>query len=202
MKTLCLLIAFLLAGWVAPANAQTTQPAPAGWETTVQAVAKGLTSAGDNDAYQRLLANECIVRSFGTHAKQLDDVIAHTDGAMLLMAKAYLYPGAPIAADIGAAISDSEVTDEVKKLLVPTDADATARANTIASQWAQSALGLGKSEPFAVLVYYIRDVTRVESPDERILFVMLKGRKDRSGAYLVSQIIYGDSQQAALAAAR
>jgi len=200
MKTLCLLIAFLLAGWAAPVSAQTTQPAPAGWEKTVQAVAKGMT--GDSDAYQRLLANECIVRSFGTHAKQLDDVIAHTDGAQLLMAKAYVYPGAAIAAEIGTAISDSEVTDEVKKLLVPSDGDATARANTSAMQWAQSALGLANREPFAVLVYYIRDVTRVESPDERILFVMLKGRKDRDGAFLVTQIIYGDSQQAALAAAR
>jgi len=195
-----LLILLLLAGGVSQACAQTTQPAPAAWEQTVQTVAKSL-AAGDECAAQTTA--DCFIRSFDSAStRHLPDVAAHTSGTTLLMAKAYLYPGAPIAADIGAAISDSEVTDEVKKLLVPTDADATARANTIASQWAQSALGLGKSEPFAVLVYYIRDVTRVESPDERILFVMLKGRKDRGGSYLVTQIIYGDSQQAALAAAR
>ena len=55
---------------------------------------------------------------------------------------------------------------------------------------------------FAVLVYFIDDPNRVESPDGQVLFVLLKGRKDAGGSFAVTQIVYGDSQQAAMTAIR
>src|SRR5947207_3160281 len=121
MKTLCLLILFLLAGWIAPANAQTTRPAPAAWDQVVQAVAKSLTVAGDEA--KDYLSDDCSVRSFELSSKQLADVAAHSEGATLLLAKAYVSPGGAIAGDIGAAVNDSLVSDDVKKLLVPAEGD-------------------------------------------------------------------------------
>ena len=54
----------------------------------------------------------------------------------------------------------------------------------------------------ATLVFFTGNVTHTETPGGQILFVLLKGRRDSSGSYLVTQIVYGDSQQAAIVAAR
>src|SRR4051812_20739806 len=105
----------LLLSIASPALAQTTQPAPAAWVQTVQSFAKGLDS---NDAHGVLTA-DCVIRSFDTSApKQAADLTAHTDGATLLLTKAYIFPSETIATDIGAAVADSKVPDDVKKLLI------------------------------------------------------------------------------------
>jgi hypothetical protein len=195
-----LLILLLLAGGVSRACAQTTQPAPVAWEQTVQTVAKSL-AAGDDCAAQTTA--DCFIRSFDSAStRHLADVAAHTSGATLLMAKAYLFPDGAIAGDIGAAVSGSQVSDDVKKLLVPPDADGIAKANVTAVRWVQSALSAASADPVAVLVFYTGDPSQAASPDGQVLFVMLKGHKDSAGTYLVNQIVYGDSQQASMTSAR
>ena len=144
-----------------------------------------------------------MIRSFdSTTSKQFADVTAHTSGATLLMAHAYIFPGGAIAGDIGAAVADSQISDDLKKLLVPAEGDPTAKANATATRWVQSALNAANGEPIAVLVYFTGDATQIGAADGQILFVMLKGRKDSTGAYVTSQIVYGDSQQAAVVAAQ
>src|SRR5580765_1291664 len=121
-----LLIALLLAGWVTSTAAQTTQPAPAAWENTVRALARSLVT-GEEAKAQR--TDDCSIRSFNSSSRQIADLTAHTCNSTLLMAKAYLFPGGAIAGDVGAAVQDAQVSDEVKKILVPAEGDPTARAN-------------------------------------------------------------------------
>jgi hypothetical protein len=196
----CLLMMFVLAGWASSSCAQTTQPAPAAWDQSVQAFAKSLVTGDDCKAG---LTGDCAIRSFdSTASRQIADVTAHASGATLLMAHAYLFPGGAIAGDIGAAVADSQVPDDVKKRLVPPVGDPTAKANATATRWVQSALAAGDGEPIAVLVLFTGDLTQSTTSDGQILFIMLKGRKDSTGAYFISQIVYGDSQQAAVVSAR
>src|ERR1700749_4649396 len=101
MKLLHLLMMLVLAGGAAPVLAQTTQPAPAEGEQTVQTVAKSM-AAGDESAPSRL-CESCSIKSFDGSSKQWADLTAHTGGGDLVMAKAYLFPGGCIAGDIGAA---------------------------------------------------------------------------------------------------
>ena len=78
-------------------------------------------------------------------------------------AKAYLFPGGTIASDIGSAVAEAQVSDDVKKMLVPGDADASAKANATATHWLQNALTAANDDPIAVLVY----VTTDSGPDEQ-----------------------------------
>ena len=200
MKPLHLLIALAWAGVVWPILAQTTQPAPPEWDQTVQAIAKVMTSGDSSSAPQ--VSDNNTIRSFDGSAKQWPDLIAHTGGATLLSAKSYIFPYDGIAADIAAAIKGSNVSDDIKKTLVPPDGDPTEKANATASRWAQNELTLASEEPFAVLVFLAPDPNHPDSGDGLILFVLLKGQKDSSGAYAVSQIVFGNSQQAAVVSAR
>jgi hypothetical protein len=189
-----------LAGVVASATAQTTQPAPQAWDQTVQAAAKSLSSSDD---CRHFICDDCVLRSFETSSpRQIDDVVAHTNGASLLMAKAYVFPGTTIATDMAQAVTDTQVPDEVKKLLVPGDADAAAKANLTAQRWVQNSLGAATGDAVAVLVFFTGQVTQSTTTDGQVFFVMLKGRPDSSGSYLISHIVYGDSQQAAVTSAR
>src|SRR4051794_35842320 len=105
MKILAWMVV-LLAWMVRPVSAQTTQPAPASWDQTIQSLAKSLAN-GDDD--RGLLGADCFMRSFESSSpKQFADVLAHTNGAALLMAKPYLFPGGAIATDIAASVSDSK----------------------------------------------------------------------------------------------
>src|SRR5207253_2071365 len=124
----CLLILFLLAGWANSVCAQTTQPASPEWDQAVQMFAKASAAAGED--CKPLLANDCCIRSFDSGSnRQIADLMAHTSGNTLLMARAYVFPAGTVAADIGAAVNDSQVSDDVKRLLVPAEGDATAKAN-------------------------------------------------------------------------
>jgi hypothetical protein len=195
-----LLMMFVLAGWVQSVCAQTTQPAPAEWDQAVQTVAKALTSGDD---CKSLIAGDCFIRSFDSASvRQLDDVNAHTNGSTLLMAKSYLFPGGDIATDIAASVAEAKVSDDVKKLLTPVDADAATKANATAVHWVQNALSAANNDPVAILVFLGCDTSDTTAPECQILFVMLKGHKDSAGAYQVSQVVYGTSQQAAMASAR
>jgi len=195
-----LLILFLLAGWVRSSFGQTTQPAPAGWEQTVQKMAQSLV---DGDETKSVASVDCYVRSFDSAStKQIADVVAHTSGATLIMAKAYLFPGGAIAADIGAAVAQSQLPDDLKKLLVPAEGDPTIKANATATRWAQGALSAANDDPIAVLVFVTGDGSQSSGADLQVFFVMLKGHSDTSRNYTVTQVVYGDSQQAAMTAAR
>jgi hypothetical protein len=185
---------------VTPASAQTTQPAPKAWEHIVQNLSTAL--AAGNEECGTHLADECTVRSFRSSLKLLADLTAHTNGASVLLAKGYLFPSESIATDIAGAVQDSEAPDEVKKILVPADADAAARANATATRWAQSALSLGNSDAFAVMVFLKNDSGSAQAAESKVFFVLLKARSSADGSYRVTQIVYGDSQQATVAAAR
>jgi hypothetical protein len=196
----CLLILFLLAGGAGNAYAQTTQPTPAEWDQTVQSVAKSFTTGDD---CKSLVCDECTIHSFDSvNTKQLADVTAHTGGSTLLMAKSYQFPDGAIAADIAAAVTGAQVSDDVKKLLVPPDSDAIFRANITATRWVQNSLTAANGDPVAVLLFFVSDTSQANTPDGKILFVMLKGRRDANGAYQITQIVYGDPQQAAMTSAR
>jgi hypothetical protein len=193
-------ILMLLAAVVLPAAAQTTQPAPGTWDQAVQAAAKAFSSQDECTAF---LCDDCIVRSFDTTAaKQIEDVEAHASGATLLMARSYQFPDGTIASDIGAAVVDSQVPDDLKKLMSPGDTDSAAKANQTATRWVQNALGANAGDPVAVLVYFISDASQSKAADGQMLFVMLKGRQNAKGDYQVSQVVYGNSQQAAVTSAR
>jgi hypothetical protein len=190
----------VLAGWARPVCAQTTQPAPAEWDQAVQTFASALASSDDHSKQQ--LSDDCIIRSFDSSTKQLADLTAHTGGTNLLAAKAYLYPGGNIAGDIATAVAGSIASDDVKKLLTPAEGGATDKANSVAARWVQSLLSPADADPFAVMVFYTGDVTHADTTEAQILFVMVRGRKDSSGSYVISQVVYGNSQQAAVVAAR
>ena len=166
----------------------------------MQTLAKSLVSGDD---CKPLIAPDCFIRAFDSASvRQIEDVAAHTGGATQILAKAYLFPGGTIASDIGSAVAEAQVSDDVKKMLVPGDADASAKANATATHWLQNALTAANDDPIAVLVYVTTDPSQTSSADGQILFVMLKGHKDSAGNYLVSQIVYGDPRQASMASAR
>ncbi len=200
MKWICLLMMLVLAGWVGPACAQTTQPAPGEWDQAVQTFA-GALSASDDHCKQQL-TDDCIIRSFDGSTKQVADLTAHTSGTTLLAAKSYLYPGGSIAADIATAVSGSTASDDVKKILVPAEGGATDKANSTAAHWVQNLLSPADGDPIAVMVFYTGDIAHADTADAQVLFVMVRGRKDSGGAYLISQAVFGNSQQAAVVAAR
>ena len=196
---LCIFLLLIVGAWVAPIDAQTTQPAPAAWQQTAQTIAASLASGQE---CRSLLANDCAIRAFdGPSSRQLADVCAHTSGATLLLAKAYTFPGGAIAADIGAAVQGSGASDDIKHLLVPAEGDPTTKANTTATRWVQNALAPASGDPVAVLVYLTANSDQTADSDGQILFVLLKARADSDDHYSINQIVYGDTQQAAVTSA-
>jgi hypothetical protein len=194
-------IGLLLAFWIVQAQAQTTQPAsappPAGWSEAVEHLSNCLAQVSDGPRSQ--IAGDCTIRSFDASSRVISDVTAYTGGSTLLLAKAYTYPGNTIADDIGSIVSSAQISDEIKRLLMPAEGDT--RANSTADKWVQTALNLSAGDNFAVLVYFTGDVTHASTAEGQILFVLLKARKDAGGSYLVSQIVFGDGQQASNASA-
>ena len=203
MKPYPLLFLILIA-IAAPVSGQTTQPAPEAapveWEGTVQALSKSFSTGGAD--CKAMIAADCTVRAFDASSRELPALFAHTHGATVLMAKAYVFPGGSIATDIATAIADSQVSEDVKKALTPAEGDPSVRANVTATRWAQSSLLLTSSDRFAVMVFANPDSGDTAQTDGQVFFVLLKARRDNTDGYRISHIVYGDSQQATMTSAR
>lgn len=204
MKPFLLVIVVLLA-ISSPVLGQTTQPSsaappPAKWEALIQGIAKSLV-AGRNDTGP-YLSDPCTIRSFNAPSKTQADLIAHTRGATLLMAKAYVFPGGAVASDIAGAVVDAAVPDDIKKALTPAEGEPTIRANATAGLWVQNAIGISEGDAYAVIVYANSESAQSPTAQGGVFFVLARGRCATDGSYLVTHIVYGDSQQATMTSAR
>jgi hypothetical protein len=222
MKLHRLLMAFVLAGGMVlslPACAQTTRPAggadaaapaapdnaaapvPAAWSETVKRFGTALLDGGD--ICQQYLSPDVRVSHFSRSAEPFANLTAHTGGARLLLSKAYLYPAHSVAGDIASAIAACDsLSAAARKGMVPNPGEDTVRANDVADQWVQRALGINKGQPFAVMVFLEGDPSQADSSDSQILFVLIRPQYDAAApenGYKMRLIVFGDPQQAATA---
>jgi hypothetical protein len=85
---------------------------------------------------------------------------------------------------------------------VPAEGDATTKANATATTWVQNALAANNGDVVAVVVFFTGEIAHADTPEGQILFVLIKGKRESSGTYLINQIVFGDPQQAAVSSAR
>jgi len=121
--------------------------------------------------------------------------------------RAYLETPVMLASDIAADLKDSNLPEDVKRRLTPSDDTAIKRANATAARWISTSLFTSGVEPVAVIVLW-RDQPNGAEPsnstttdgddtheilaDRRLpTFILLKGEY-LDGRFRVRQICYGD----------
>lgn len=185
----------LLGGITAPVNAQTTKPSEA-WTSVVRQFANSLTDPNAADDCKANLSDDCAVRSFKDSANTVATLMARTSGANLLFARAYIAPVTSLASDVANSVgSIRAIPDSLKKLFIPADEDAS-KADNVAALWMSHVLNLTDGQSAGVLIYLIADPSLPDSSQPQAMLVLIKGQVDSDGAYHITQIVFGDPQQA------
>jgi hypothetical protein len=192
-------IALLLVCWLyAPANAQTTKPSEA-WVGVVHQFANSLSDPNGADDSKATLSDDCAVRSFKDSGNTVATLAAHLSGANLLLANAYTAPVTTLASDVANSIGTSRnLPDSVRKMFIPADGDAS-KADSVAALWMSRVLNLTDGQSAGVLIYLVADPIHPDSSQPQAILVLIKGQADLDGAYHVTQIVFGDPQQAVAA---
>jgi hypothetical protein len=194
------IVLLLVCGLNALANAQTTKPSVA-WVGVVQQFAKSLADPNGADDSKATLSDDCGVRSFKDSANTVATLAARTSGANVLLANAYTAPVTSLASDVANSIGlASNVPDSVKKMFIPADGD-TSKADNVAALWMSRVLNLTDGQSAGLLIYLIADpnhpeTTQPQAIQPQAMLVLIKGQADSDGAFHITQIVFGDPQQA------
>lgn len=194
---------------VTRAQAPATQPAPPEWGQIVGIVARGLAGNADvASTVQALIPDEVPIRRFGsTELLNREKMQQHTEGLSVVSSRAYVWAAETIATDLAADMKASDAfPDTLRQHFVPRDASDVKRANSIAQLWVNSILRPAPGQLVAVVILCeppppvtttslllgTNGLSEVKQP----IFVMIKGMRTDNGDYHITQIAFGDAQQA------
>ena len=195
-----LLVTMLLSGGVngeaiVESQAATTRPAgdAATWAQTVERLAE-CSRGKDFGAIAALLKRGPIIRTFASETLQPPErLLGGTTGATLLGVHAYEKMPATLASDLAEDFRNSrDVTDELRRDMIPPDEAAERRANDTAAQWLHQILKPEKNQPVAVIVLWRPDRRdNLTSTQTRPIFILAKGERVE-GEYVFRHVVFGD----------
>ncbi len=183
---------------LAPAAAQTTQPAAEAWPSGVGEFAQALAS-GDSAALLPLLCENVTVQAFDAKTADAIRLLARVRGGTLVFAKGYPKPPTTLAAEIAEAFRNAPVSDEVKLKMTPQGEVPLRRANQIAAQWVVQTLSASKDDLVGVIVFWCSppgSPPTAETSSES-LFVLVKGSAADPAHPRIQSISFGDPQRQA-----
>jgi hypothetical protein len=183
------------------ALAQTTQPAEPPtieqWNQSVQHFGEAL-AIPDNEKNAAELSADCSIRSF-KESSELATLTAHTAGLNLIFSKGYIAPVMTLAADVTNAVSSDSIPSSIKDLFLPANPDAAMKADLTAQKWLERVLSITKGQYIGVIIYLKADTNHSDAGATQAFFVLVKGEADSSNAIHITQVVFGDPQQAASA---
>jgi hypothetical protein len=194
---------------VAPARAQSTQPATAPvsfaateWPNRVQALARALAGS-DLTAVEAILAPAPAIRGFSSEALQTPArLLGATTGSKVLGVHAYPATPKTLASDLATDIQEAgeTVPESTRQQMIPPDEAAARRANETAAAWIASTLKTDEADaqPTAVILLWpVEHKSRREGPARRATFVLVKGER-HGDRVTFRQIVFGDPLEAPL----
>lgn len=206
-RLLCVVI--LAHASVARAQAPATQPSPPEWGQVVGIVARGLTGNAEvASTVHALLPDEVPVRRFGSaELLNREKMQQQTEGLSVISSRAYVWSAETIATDLASDLKACEsFPDALRQQFVPRDASDVKRANSIAQLWVNSILRPTPGQLVAVVILWeppppvtttsLLLGTNALSAVKQPVFVLIKGIKTDNGEYHITQIAFGDAQQA------
>jgi hypothetical protein len=189
------LIALLTTANTAAAMQHTDAP---DWEETVQQFLEALQQQ-DVPATKRLMADRFVIRDLARdEARPLQRLLERTAGSSVLAVQVYTTTPATLAADLSRAVERTPTLPaEVRRWIVPADEPATRRANAVAEQWLNEVLDLREPHPVAVVLLWCPlpnwpGLVDRSQREHQPMFVLLKGERSESGAYLIQRIAFGN----------
>jgi hypothetical protein len=176
-------------------RAQTTQPTPISWPTTVQRFSQALTNGDTATARAATAAETTVVRSGSAEQIDLATLVHRSTGGAVLASRLYTFPPIAMAADLAADFKMAPaIPDAMTTLMVPTDDAAMQRANATAIQWVAQVLGAVQGTPFAVAVILPAPASTTDKAPLPIL-ILMRGAAGEAGGFAVDRIVFGTPLQ-------
>jgi hypothetical protein len=207
------IVGFLVMLLIASTSGQTTPNAPAtpstlpvpqGWSDLVGKVSSLLCEDPAPPALSDSISDDIPIRELNSTGMQsryrLQEKTASTT---IVAAHAYAWPAPTVASDLAADIKQFDALPEpLRKQFALRDDTDSAKANTVAQQWLGGVLRPGNGQFVAVILLWhpptttgnatLNSTTEPKLP----LFVLIKGAKGDDDQFHITQIAYGDADQA------
>ena len=194
--------ASLVAAQAQPATSRpaATLPAAALPPTWPQAVAKLSDAVRGKDltSLAAVLERGPIIRTFGSETLVAPErLLGATTGSTLLGCHAYMHTPATLASDLVEDFKRAgEVSENIRRDMIPGDEPAEKRANEIAAQWVTQVLQPDRNQPVGIIVLWRQDRSDTfTSSGTRPLFLVVKGDL-QDGQYVFNQVTFGDPLEA------
>jgi hypothetical protein len=183
---------------LAPAAAQTTQPADQAWPATVSDFGQSLVSS-DPAALLPLLCENVTVQAFDAKTADAIRLLARVRGGTLVFSRGYMEQPRTLAADIAEAFRNATVPDEIKLKMAPQSDVQMRRANQIALQWVSQTLAAAKDDLVGVSVFWCSRAATppAAEPSQEMVFVLVKGSAADPAHPRIQSISFGDPQRQA-----
>ena len=186
----CLLLLWTFCA--ATADAQTTQPATT-WSAGVKHFSQ-VVAGKDVKALSAVLSNGPVIRTFASEELQPPErMLGATTDSKIIGVHAYPRVPATLATDMAADFRDNtDIPENVRSNMLPTDEQAEKTANETAAQWVVQALKPAKDQPVAVILLWRQDKTDTyTSKTSHPIFILIKGQVTDDQCTF-RQIVYGD----------
>jgi hypothetical protein len=184
----------------------TTAPVPQGWSDLVGKVSSMLCEDPTPPALSDTISDDVPIRELNSSGIQSRYRLQEkTAGMTIISAHAYAWPAATIASDLAADIKQFDSFPEpLRKQFALRDDANSSKANTVAQQWLGGVLQPANGQYVAVILLWrqpaataagsitLNSTTEARQP----LFVLIKGTRSDDDQFHVTQIAYGDADQA------
>jgi hypothetical protein len=199
------IVGFLLMLLMASTSGQTTPPAvPQGWSDLVGKVSSMLCEDPAPAALSDSITDDVSIRELSSSGIQSRYRLQEkTAGTTIISAHAYAWPAATIASDLAADIKQYDsLPDPLRKQFALPDDSSANRANTVAAQWLGNLLRPADGQNVAVILVWHQPppagsiATNPTAESKPPLFILIKGIKGSDDQFRITQIAYGDADQA------
>jgi hypothetical protein len=200
------IVGFLLMLLLASTSGQTTPPAvPQGWNDLIAKVSSMLCEDPAPASLSDAISDDVTIRELNSSGIQSRYRLQEkTAGTTIISSHAYTWPAAAtIASDLAADIKQVDALPDPlrKQFSLPDDSSAN-HANLVAIQWLGNLLRPADGQEVAVILVWHQPpaagsvATNFANESKPPLFVLIKGAKGSDDQFHITQIAYGDADQA------
>ena len=198
------IVGFLMMLLMASTSAQTAPPpVPQGWSDLVSKIGSMLCEDPAPAALSDSISDDVPIRELSSSGVQSRYRLQEkTAGTTIISTHAYAWPAATIASDLAADVKQFEALPEpLRKQFVLNDDSNASHANNTAQQWIGALLQPASGQYVAVILLWqtpaaTGNVASSNAETKQPLFVLIKGTKGDDDQFRITQIAYGDADQA------